>query len=68
MLYRWSLVLLSLGGLLLLIGAGPALVLSFLAPAAEATVVALLSLTVAPLGAVILGIGVVCWLLAILMR
>lgn len=68
MLYRWSLVLMALGGLLLVIGAGPAFILGMIAPSADATTVALLSLTVAPLGAVVLVVGVLFWLLATFMR
>lgn len=67
-LKRWGLAFLQLGLLLLAIGLLPALGMMVLAPAANAMVPALLSLTVAPLGALCLVAGLVMWSVGVVRR
>lgn len=67
-LKRWSYAFLQLGALLLAIGLLPALAMMVLAPTRSAMVPALLSFTVAPLGAVALLAGVLMWTVAAVRR
>lgn len=67
-LHRWSIAFLQLGLLLLAVGALPALGMMLIAPGANAPVPVLLSLTVAPLGAVSLLAGAVMWAVALARR
>lgn len=67
-LNRWAIAFLQLGLILLAVGALPAIAMGLIAPSANALVPALLSLTVAPLGALVLAIGVVMWIVARLRR
>lgn len=60
-LKRWGIAFLQLGALLLAIGLLPALFMGVFMPTTAALVPALLSLTVAPLGAVCLIAGLVMW-------
>lgn len=60
-LKRWGIAFLQLGALLLAIGLLPALFMGLFMPSTAALVPALLSLTVAPLGAVCLTAGLLMW-------
>ena len=60
-LKRWGIAFLQLGALLLAIGLLPVLVTGLLFPGANPLVPILLSLTVAPLGAVSFALGLAMW-------
>ncbi|GGA45282.1 hypothetical protein [Pelagibacterium lentulum] len=61
-LRRWAIAFGQLGLLLAVIGAGPALVMMVVAPSSNALLPVLLSLTVAPLGALCLLTAAIMWL------
>ena len=65
---RWAIAFLQLGLLLLAVGALPALVMGILAPTSNALLPMLLSLTVAPLGALVILTGAVLWVAGRLQR
>lgn len=67
-LKRWSYAFLQLGGVLLAIGLLPALAMMVFAPTSSAMVPALLSLTVAPLGALCFVVGLLMLLVALIRR
>lgn len=62
-LARWGVAFLRLGALLLAIGLVPALFVAVFMPATPPLIPALLSLSVAPLGAVCLIAGLLMWAL-----
>ena len=64
----WAKVMLRLGLVLLLVGVGPLLVLQFLLPQMDPIVPVLLSVMVAPLGAIFLGIAIILFLVALVRR
>ncbi|MFD1943193.1 hypothetical protein [Paradevosia shaoguanensis] len=67
-MYIWASAFLWLGIVLLAIGVVPALAFAFFLPQADPLVPALLSLTVAPLGAVMLLIGIILYLVVAFQR
>jgi len=67
-LKRWGIAFLQLGALLLAIGLLPALFMGLVMPTTPAPVPALLSLSVAPLGAVCFIAGLVTWALGLVRR
>lgn len=67
-LKRWGIAFLQLGALLLAIGLLPALFMAVFMPATPALVPALLSLSVAPLGAVCLIAGLLMWAIGAVRR
>lgn len=67
-LKRWGTAFLQLGALLLAIGLLPALFMAVFMPGAPALVPALLSLSVAPLGAVCFIAGLVMWAIGLARR
>jgi hypothetical protein len=64
----WSYVFLKLGLLLLVLGAAPVLITGLLFPGADPLVPVLLSLSVAPLGALTLLAGAIMWVAGRLQR
>ena len=60
-LYRWGIAFIQLGALLLAIGLIPLVVMTLLFPGVSALVPVLLSLSVAPLGALCIISGLVMW-------
>jgi uncharacterized membrane protein YiaA len=64
----WSQAFAKLGALLLVIGAGPALIGLWLFPQWDPLIPALLSLTVAPIGALCLVAGIILWLVGLARR
>jgi hypothetical protein len=64
----WSYVFLKLGLLLLILGAAPALIAGLFFPGADPLVPVLLSLSVAPLGALALLAGAIMWVAGRLRR
>lgn len=67
-LRRWATAFIQLGLILLAVGALPAIAMGIFAPSANALVPALLSLTVAPLGALVFAIGAIMWIIALIRR
>lgn len=65
---RWGIAFLQLGALLLAIGLLPALFMGLVMPATPAPVPALLSLSVAPLGAVCFVTGLALWAIGLVRR
>jgi hypothetical protein len=64
----WSYVFLKLGLLLLVLGAAPVLIAGLLFPGADPLVPVLLSLSVAPLGALSLLAGAIMWVVGRIQR
>lgn len=67
-LARWGMAFLQLGALLLAIGLLPALFMAIFMPATPALVPVLLSLSVAPLGAVCFIAGLLMWAVGLARR
>lgn len=67
-LKRWGTAFLQLGALLLAIGLLPMIIMGMLLPEAAMTVPILLSLSVAPLGALCLVTGLVMWAIGAVRR
>lgn len=66
-LLRWGIAFLQLGAILLAVGLVPALFMVFF-PATPSPVVALLSLSAAPLGALCVLVGALMWAIGWLRR
>ncbi|MEP7241738.1 MAG: hypothetical protein ABI697_12700 [Devosia sp.] len=64
----WAKLLLRLGLVLLLLGLGPLLLLGTLLPDLDPFVPVFLSFTIGPLGAVVLLLGIIPFLVALLRR
>lgn len=64
----WSYVFLKLGLLLLVLGLAPVLITGLLFPGADPLVPVLLSLSVAPLGALSLLAGAIMWVVGRIQR
>jgi len=64
----WARMMLRLGVVLLAVGLGPLLVLQFILPQMDPIVPVLLSVMVAPLGAIFLGIAIILFLAALVQR
>ncbi|AKR56537.1 hypothetical protein GCM10011321_02060 [Youhaiella tibetensis] len=67
-MYLWAKAFLRLGLVLLAIGILPAVIFAYAFPQADPLIPALLSLTVAPLGAFVLAVSVILFLVAVFRR